>query len=208
MSERELVFLVDDDHDVLDAVSFLLSTDGHRVETFSEPQGLLERVSGDDAGCLVLDVRLPHMNGLELQDRLRAQGVRMPIIFITGHGDIPMAVKAVNAGALDFLEKPFDDDQLLAIVGQGMAQDRERRAHERERAGIEQAIDSLTPREREVMEEILRGKLNKIIAADLDMSVRTVEVHRARVLEKLGARNGSDMVRLVLSSDRYRDWSP
>ncbi len=205
---RETVFLVDDDPDVLDAVSFLLSTGGYRVETFDAPAVLLDQVTSEDAGCLVLDVRLPEMNGLELQDALRARGIQMPIVFITGHGDIPMAVKAVNAGALDFLEKPFDDDQLLEIVAKGLEHDRERREQAARYAAIEAALDSLTPRESEVMEEILRGKLNKIIAADLEMSVRTVEVHRARVLEKLGARNGSDMVRLVLSSERYRDWSP
>jgi FixJ family two-component response regulator len=204
----ETIFLVDDDPDVLEAVSFLLTTDNHRVETFASPQALLERVSPQDAGCLVLDVRLPGMNGLELQEHLRANGVRMPIVFITGHGDIPMAVKAVNQGALDFLEKPFDDDKLLATVEHGLARDRERREQGARLAAIEAALDALTPRETEVMEEILRGKLNKIIAADLDMSVRTVEVHRARVLEKLGARNGSDMVRVVLSSERYQDWSP
>ena len=204
----ETIFLVDDDPDVLDAVSFLLSTEGYRMETFDTPAALLERVTPADAGCLVLDVRLPEMNGLELQGALHERGVHMPIVFITGHGDIPMAVKAVNAGAMDFLEKPFDDDKLLEVVGQGLERDRERRELAARRAAIEGALDSLTPREREVMEEILRGKLNKIIAADLDMSVRTVEVHRARVLEKLGARNGSDMVRLVLSSERYQGWSP
>lgn len=204
----ETIFLVDDDHDVLDAVSFLLSTEGYAIETFESPAALLERVTPEDAGCLVLDVRLPDMNGLELQEALANRNVHMPIVFITGHGDIPMAVRAVNAGALDFLEKPFDDDKLLELIEQGLARDRERREVAARQARIEAALDSLTPREREVMEEILRGKLNKIIASDLDMSVRTVEVHRARVLEKLGARNGSDMVRLVLSSERYHDWRP
>jgi len=204
---NETVFLVDDEADVRDALTFLLSTDGYRIEAFESPSELLARVTPEDAGCLVLDVRLPEMNGLALQEKLREQGIGMPIVFITGHGDIPMAVQAVNAGALDFLEKPFDDDALLDIVARGMGQDRERRAHAERQAGIDAALDTLTRREREVMEEILRGKLNKVIAADLDMSVRTVEVHRARVLEKLGARNGSDLVRVVLSSDRYRDWT-
>lgn len=202
----ETIFLVDDDPDVLDAVSFLLSTSGYRLATFDAADTLLDRLTPGEPGCLVLDVCLPRMNGLEIQETLAERGIHMPIIFITGHGDIPMAVRAVNNGALDFLEKPFDDNQLIELVDKGLARDRERRAQEEQRASIEAALDSLTPREREVMEEILRGKLNKIIAADLDMSVRTVEVHRARVLEKLGARNGSDMVRLVLSSGRYDDW--
>lgn len=205
---EETVFLVDDEADVRDAVSFLLQTVGYRVEALASADELLQRVGPEDRGCLVLDVRLPGMTGLELQHRLTELEIRLPIVFISGHGDIPMAVHAVNAGALDFLEKPFDDEALLDRVDAALRLHREQRADADARAAIEERLSTLTPREREVMEEILRGKLNKIIAADLGMSVRTVEVHRARVLEKLGARNGSDMVRVVLSSESYRDWAP
>jgi FixJ family two-component response regulator len=132
----------------------------------------------------------------------------MPIIFITGHGDIPMAVEAVNAGALDFLEKPFDNDALLARVEEAVLADRERRTREAASAEIDQRLERLTPREREVMEGILAGKLNKVIGYELDMSTRTVEVHRGRILDKLGARNAPEMVRLVLAGQRYHDWSP
>lgn len=204
MGER--VIVVDDDPDVRDAATLLLSTAGYPVEALATAEGLLERIGPDDRGCLLLDVRLPGMSGLALQQELQARAVRMPVVFISGHGDIPMAVEAVNAGALDFLEKPFDDEALLERVERALALDREQAEHARAVAAIEERIDSLTPREREVMEQIVRGKLNKVIAADLGLSIRTVEVHRARVLEKLGARNGSEMVRVVLSTPAYRDW--
>lgn len=204
MSEQ--VWLVDDEADIRDAVSFLLGTAGFEARTFASPAELLEQITPEHRGCLILDVRLPGMDGLELQTRLRESGVTMPILFISGHGDIPMAVRAVNAGALDFLEKPFDDEALLERVEQALAQDREQAAHAEAVAQIERRLENLTPREREVMEHMLQGKLNKIIAADLGMSVRTVEVHRARVLEKLGVRNSSEMVRQVLSTEAYRDW--
>lgn len=204
MTER--VILVDDDPDVRDSASLLLSTSGYAVEALDSAEALLERVIPEDRGCLLLDVRLPGMSGLALQRTLRERGIRLPIVFISGHGDIPMAVEAVNAGALDFLEKPFDDNALIERIERALTLDREQSEHARAVASIEERIDSLTPRERDVMEEILRGKLNKVIAADLDLSIRTVEVHRARVLEKLHARNGSEMVRLVLSAPAYRDW--
>ncbi|MDZ7749111.1 MAG: response regulator [Halofilum sp. (in: g-proteobacteria)] len=204
MSER--VYIVDDDPDVLDATSLLVSTAGYPSLPLADPDALLERVTPDDGGCLILDVRLPGMNGLELQRELDTRGIRMPIIFITGHGDIPMAVQAVNAGALDFLEKPFDNDALLERVATAIERDRERREHDAAHAEVEQRLGKLTPRERQVMECILAGKLNKVIGHELGMSTRTVEVHRARVLDKLGARNASEMARRVLAAPSYRGW--
>ncbi len=191
-----------------EATSFLVTTAGYAAVAFETPEELLNWISRDSAGCLVLDVRLPGMNGLELQRELDEREIRLPIIFITGHGDIPMAVEAVNAGALDFLEKPFDNDALLARVEDAIQADRERRTREAASAEIDARLERLTPREREVMEGILAGKLNKVIGYELDMSTRTVEVHRGRILEKLGARNAPEMVRLVLAGQRYRDWSP
>lgn len=202
----EQVFIVDDDPDVLDATALLVATSGYAAVPLASPEALLERVTPEDAGCLVLDVRLPGMNGLDLQRELGARDIRMPVIFITGHGDIPMAVQAVNAGALDFLEKPFDNDALLARVATAIERDRARRKHDANHAEVEQRLGRLTPRERQVMEGILAGKLNKVIGHELEMSTRTVEVHRARVLDKLGARNASEMARLVLATPRYRDW--
>ncbi len=203
---RESVFLVDDDADVRDAVRFLLATEGLHVQAFSSPAEILEFITPEHGGCLLLDVRLPEMNGLELQEALRHRGIQLPIVFISGHGDIPMAVRAINAGALDFVEKPFNDDLLLEKVNNALEISRTNREHEGSRRDIEDRVASLTPREREVMEGILQGKLNKVIAYDLGVSVRTVEVHRAHVLEKLAARNTSDMVRLVLSTESYRNW--
>lgn len=205
---EEHVYIVDDDSDVRDATTFLVTSAGHPTVSLAGPEELLERVSPGDRGCLVLDVRMPGMNGLELQRELSDRGIRMPVIFITGHGDIPMAVQAVNAGALDFLEKPLDNDALLERVEMALQKDRERREREAGSAEIEQRLEKLTPREREVMEGILAGKLNKVIAHELNMSTRTVEVHRARVLDKLHAQNASEMVRLVLGARQYRDWEP
>lgn len=203
---NEVVYLVDDDPDVRDAMVFLLENERLPVRAFAEPQPLLDEVDGSSRGCLVLDVRLPQMDGLQLLEALRKRSVEMPAIFISGHGDIPMAVRAVQAGALDFLEKPFRDEVLLEKVNNGLELDRHARESHSERLAVEQRLEELTPREREVMEGMLQGKLNKIIASDLDVSVRTVEVHRANVLDKIHARNSSDMVRMVLSTDRYRDW--
>jgi len=204
MSER--VILVDDDADVRDALSLLLSAAAYPVEALASAEALLEAVTPSDRGCLILDVRLPGMNGLALQQALRERGIQLPIVFISGHGDIPMAVEAVHAGAMDFLEKPFDDGALIERVDRALALDREQADHDRAVQAIAERVDSLTPREREVMEQILRGKLNKVIASDLDLSTRTVEIHRARVFDKLSARNGPELVRLVLSTPAYRDW--
>lgn len=204
----ECVYIVDDDPDVRHATTLLVATAGHAAIPLATPDELLEQISPDDAGCLVLDVRLPGMDGLQLQQTLYERDIRLPILFITGHGDIPMAVRAVNAGALDFLEKPLDEQALLERIDIALARDRERRERESAQTDIDQRLARLTPREREVMEGILAGKLNKVIGYELGMSTRTVEVHRARVLDKLGARNGPEMVRLVLASPSYRDWSP
>lgn len=202
----DTVYLVDDDPDVLDAVSFLLEADGYRVAAFADPAAALKALGPDHRGCLVLDVRLPGMTGLELHQRLRDQQVLMPVLFISGHGDIPLAVRAINAGALDFIEKPFHDAVLLEKVANAIELDDSQYAHIARQDELEARLERLTPRERQVMEAMMQGKLNKVIADELDVSPRTVEVHRARVLEKLEARNSSDMVRLVLSTERYRDW--
>lgn len=200
------VYLVDDDPDVRDAITFLFDAEGIAVQAEASPDKLLEYVGPEHRGCLLLDVRLPGMDGLELQEALRERGVHMPVIFISGHGDIPMAVRAVNAGALDFLEKPFHDELLLEKIRNALEIDASEHEDKVRREEVEHRLGLLTPREREVLEGILGGKLSKVIAADLDLSVRTVEVHRAHVLEKLAARNSSELVRLALSSDTYHDW--
>ena len=192
------VYLVDDDADVREAIAFLLEAEGLRVQAFGDPYEMLEAVDADARGCLLLDVRMPGMDGLELHQALKKRGVAMPAVFISGHGDIPMAVRAVNAGALDFIEKPFDDEVLLERIQRAFELDARRNASETEMAGIRRRLDQLTPRERDVLEGVVDGKLNKQIADALDISVRTVELHRGRVLEKLGATNAADLVRMVL----------
>ena len=203
---NETVYVVDDDPDVLDAIAFLLENEGYGVTPFSEPRPLLEQVDANSRGCLILDVRLPEMDGLQLLEALRDRGVAMPAVFISGHGDIPLAVRAGQAGARGGLGKPIRDEVLLDKVQYGLELDREAHHSHAERAVIEARLDELTPRERDVMEGMIEGKLNKLIGHDLDVSVRTVEVHRANVLDKLRARNSSDMVRMVLSTERYKDW--
>jgi len=197
------VYLVDDDSDVREAIAFLLEAEGIRVETFGDPHEMLEAVDADKRGCLLLDVRMPGMDGLELHQALKKRGVAMPAVFISGHGDIPMAVRAVNAGALDFIEKPFDDEVLLERIARAFELDARRSASEMETAEIRGRLDQLTSRERDVLEGIVDGKLNKQIANALDISVRTVELHRGRVLEKLRATNAADLVRMVLPLRRF-----
>ena len=207
MSEQQgTVWVADDDQAVREAIAFMLDHHARGYRMFDSAEAMLEVVRPSDRGCLLLDVRMPGMDGLALQDQLRDAGILMPVVFISGHGDIGTAVRAVQAGALDFLEKPFDADILLEKLDNALEIDQAGQASLAGITDVEARLATLTPREREVMEGILEGKLNKVIAAELDISVRTVEIHRANVLDKLEARNGSDLVRLVLSSYSYRDW--
>lgn len=200
------VFVADDDDSVREAIAFLLDSERLSYRLCASGEELLEAVSPDDHGCILLDVRMNGLDGLQAQQRLNERSIRLPVIFISGHADVSTAVRAVQAGALDFVEKPFDDELLLEKIVNALQLERAEWESEIEREEIEQRILALTPRERQVVEGILEGKLNKIIAGDLDISVRTVEIHRANALEKLGARNSSEMIRMVLSSPSYRDW--
>jgi len=197
-NRRAKVYLVDDDPDVREAIVFMLEAEDIAVVAFSDPARMLETVEADARGCLLLDVRMPGMDGLELHQALKKRGVAMPAVFISGHGDIPMAVRAVNAGALDFIEKPFDDEVLLDRIGQAFELDARRIQTESDKLEVRQRLAQLTPRERDVLNGIVAGRLNKQIADDLAISVRTVELHRGRVLEKLEASNAADLVRMVL----------
>lgn len=199
------VHLVDDDPDVRSAVSLLLKIENFRVTTYADAQSLIESIDATTPGCLVLDVRLPDMDGLTLQRELKSRGVQMPVMFITGHGDIPMAVRAVSEGALDFLEKPFRDDILIEGVRHALEIDAQRRAGAAEMAQNEERLHSLTPRERQVLECLLEGKPNKLIARDLDVSVRTVEIHRSNLMQKMGAKSASHLARLALACADFRD---
>lgn len=206
VERQPVVFVVDDEEDVREAVALLMRSVALPVETFDSAAAFFDAYRPERPGCLVLDVRLPGMNGLAAQAALADRGIRVPVIFISGHGDIPMAVRAVQAGALDFLEKPFSDAALLDRVQRALDLDRERRAESLRAAAVADGLEQLTPREREVLECLLEGKVNKMIARELDVSTRTVEIHRARVLHKMGVRNVPQLVRLVLAAPLPREW--
>lgn len=195
------VFVVDDDEAVRDAIRLLLRSVDHQVELFESPLEFLARAPTIQRGCLVLDVRMPMMSGLELQQRLKQMGVPIPIIFITGHGDVPMAVQAMQAGAFDFLQKPFRDQDLLDRIGEALAADRNRCAGSLRQDSIRERLKLLSPREREVLDKVVQGHANKVIAADLNLSQRTVEIHRARVMEKMEAHSLAELVRMMLLID-------
>lgn len=191
------VFIVDDDPSVLKSLARLLASARLNVVTFESPREFLERHVAEAPGCLVLDVAMPGLNGLELQQALASRGSLLPIIFLTGHGDIPMGVQAMKRGAVDFLTKPVDDRDLLAAIHGAFEKDRAARAERAEVAAIERRLATLTPREREVLAHVVAGRRNKQIAADLGTVEKTIKVHRARVMEKMGVRSLAELVRLA-----------
>jgi RNA polymerase sigma factor (sigma-70 family) len=202
MSERgSTVFLVDDDDAVRDSVSLLMRSAGLRTREFASAAEFLDQYGQEQLGCLLLDVRMPGMSGLDLQEELNKRNHTLPIVFISAHGDIPMAVEAIRRGAIDFIQKPFDDQELLDKVKQALDSSERRYEEESERLDIRQRVESLTAREREVMSQVVQGKANKVIASDLGVSQRTVEIHRARVMEKMQAASLAQLVRMVLVAE-------
>jgi FixJ family two-component response regulator len=197
VNDSPLVYLVDDDEAVRDSLGLLLRSVGLECEVYASALEFLEAYDPLRHSCLVADIRMPGLSGLELQQRLNEQRADVPVIFITGHGDVPMAVNAMKSGASDFVQKPFRDQDLIDRIHKALAQDRERRewrAHERV---IRERLALLTPREAEVMKRVVRGQANKVIAMDLDVSQRTVELHRARVMRKLKMRSLAELVSAV-----------
>jgi FixJ family two-component response regulator len=192
------VFIIDDDDEVRDAIALLMRSVGLPVEGFDSAQTYLAQFDAQCPACLVLDVRMRGMSGLELQERLASEPLHPPIVMVTGHGDVPMAVRAVKNGAVDFLEKPFNDQVLLDAVHRAFELDAIQRGEASQRADIEQRLSRLTRREREVLDQIAAGKRNKVIAADLGISQSTVEAHRAKVMEKLEAHSLSEVMRMLL----------
>lgn len=193
-----VVFVVDDDPAMRDSLRWLIESTGLQVETFADAQTFLARIRPELPGCVVLDVRMPGMSGLDLQAELARRGIGLPTIVVTGHAEVPMAVRAVKAGAIDFIEKPFSDQLLLDRVRQGIEMDRQERDGRARRAEILRRMSLLTQREREVLDLVVGGKANKEIAAALRLSPKTVEVHRAHVMEKMQASSVAELVRLAL----------
>jgi len=190
----QYVFIVDDDEAIRDSLQWLLESHGLLVRHYASAQAFLDACDSTLSGCLVLDVRMPDMSGLELHEKLGERGITWPVVFITGHGDVPMAVSALKRGAVDFIEKPFRDDEMLNLIRKCLATDAEQRVRQGRDAVVRGRSASLTEREREVMKLIVGGNLNKEIADQLGISVKTVEVHRSRVMDKMAARTVADLV--------------
>ena len=196
---KPVIYIVDDDDGMRRALTVLMTTVGYQPAAFARPAEFLAKYDPNQASCLVLDVRMPEMSGLEVQQQLNRNGAMLPVILITGHGDIPMAVQAMKDGAFDFLQKPFRDQDLLDRINAALKQDAQNRESVDRLADLRQRSASLTPREREVLEHVVDGKANKVIAIDLGLSERTVEIHRANVMEKMGARSVAHLVKMHLT---------
>lgn len=200
MSEQKLIHLVDDDDAVRHSASFMLRHAGFAVRTYADGVAFLEVVEDAAAGCILLDVQMPRMDGLEVQEQLNIRGVTMPVIVLTGHGDVNVAVKAMKAGAVDFVEKPYEKQTLVTALNRAFQRLEERSQHDLLVDEARGKIEHLTPREREVLEGLVEGHTNKSIADSLDISPRTVEIHRANLMEKLGATSLSGVLRIAFAA--------
>ena len=198
------VFVVDDDALIRDSLEQLIKSVGLKAYTFSSAQEFLEKDLPDEPSCLILDIRMPRLSGLDLQDELAKRGFVIPVIFITGHGTVPMSVRAMKAGAVDFIQKPFEDQELLDAIHSALEQNRQTRTEQVEIREIKRRVESLTPREYEVLVLVTAGMLNKQIAYDLDLSENTVKTHRAHIMQKMKAESLADLVRLTEMVDIYR----
>lgn len=201
MSDEQTVFIVDDDEGVRDGLSLLLATVGQSCELYECGQEFLDAYDDDRRGCLVLDIRMPRMTGLDLQKQLFELGSTLPIIFITGHGDIPMAVEAMRRGALDFIRKPFREHDLLERINEALNIDADAHQRAMDHQELTQRLSKLSEREKEVFDRVADGQMNKVIAGDLGISERTVEVHRGQVMKKLDVRTLAQLVRVKIAMD-------
>jgi two-component system response regulator TtrR len=195
---RPTAYIVDDDEAIRTLWRWLMESNGIAVQTFATAAEFIASYRAGGLACLVLDVRLPGMSGLELQEYLKREGVEIPIVFVSGHGDVPTAVSALKGGAVDFIQKPFSYRDVLAIIQRAFERDAQLRERRTRRSQLAERIASLTEREREVMQRVVEGKLNKVIADELAISVKTVEFHRAKVMEKMGADSVAGLVQLMM----------
>ncbi len=200
MTTQATVFVVDDDQAIRSSLQWLIESVGLKVETYPTADDFMGNYYPGRSGCLLLDVRMPGMSGLELQEHLVQKQIRIPVIIITGHGDVPMAVRAMKSGAVDFIEKPFNDELLLESIRKALMVDERQREVQSQRARVAARLAHLTPREHEVMVMVTEGRSNKEIATDLGVSAKTVEAHRARVMEKMEAGSLAELVRMVLAA--------
>ena len=205
MSSSPTVFVVDDDQAMRQSLKWLIESVGMAVETYASADAFMHNYYPGQAGCLLLDVRMPGMSGLELQEHFIEHDIRIPIIIITGHGDVPMSVRAMKAGAVDFIEKPFNDELLLESIRNALVYDLDQRTSQAELAEIASRLDQLTPREHEVMAMVTDGRSNKDIASTLGVSAKTVEAHRARVMEKMKAPSLAGLVKMAISANLYKN---
>ncbi len=205
MAEEQTVYIVDDDEDVREGFGVLMKTVGQRHEVYSSAIEFLDAFRGDMRGCLVLDIRMPRMSGLELQQNLNELGSLLPIIFITGHGDIPMAVDAMRRGALDFVRKPFREQNVLDRINEALDIEAGKRKDLLSKRQIAERMESLSDREREVLELVALGKMNKVVASDLGISESTVEAHRSHLMQKLGVRTLAQLVRVKIAAESLTD---
>jgi RNA polymerase sigma factor (sigma-70 family) len=196
--DQPTAYVVDDDESIRTLWRWLMESNGIAVETFATAAEFIAKYRNGAAGCLVLDLQLPGMSGLELQEYLKSSGIEIPVVFVTGHGDVPTAVSALKSGAVDFVEKPFSHREVLAVIKKALLHDAESREKRSRRSRVAGLLATLTEREREVLQLVLEGKQNKLIAAELDISVKTVESHRARVMEKMGVTSVAELVHVAM----------
>ena len=205
MSNAEKVYIVDDDEAVRDSIGMLLETVDIPYVTYADAQSFLDDMKAEEVNCLVLDIRMPGMSGLELQEKLVSMELDIPIVFITGHGDIPMAVEAMRRGAVDFLRKPFRDQELLDRIQEALSLDAQHRGEAADLESYRARVADLTPREQEVFKRVASGQANKVIAIELGISERTVEIHRSNVMQKTGSRSLADLVRLLIKLEELEN---
>lgn len=199
------VFIIDDDYGIRHALSELIDSIGIPTKTYDNVRSFLDEYSAIQPGCLVLDVRLPGISGLELQEYFKRKGIKIPIIFISGHSNVAIAVRSMKAGAIDFLEKPFDDQLLLESIQKAIEQDRITRSEDQNHSMIMERIDCLSPREEEVLQLIIQGKANKTIADEMRLSTKTIETHRAHIMKKLGVRSMAGLMWMAMKSGVYQE---